>query len=116
MRSSSSCTLSAPKTSPNVSAAMARSRTASCIRSTRWSILENATAASLGGRTPLSLVRLALTDTGQLRPADRAASLRSGPPILQRHLLGVLDLPLGPALHAVSFHKAPLLTLRIPIP
>src|SRR5262249_29102089 len=60
--------------------------------------------------------RLSLTDAGQFRPADRAASLRRGSPVLQRDFLGVLDLPLSAALHAVSFHKAPFLTLRIPIP
>ena len=76
---------------------------------------KKATAAPLR-KDAAAGVRLSLTDAGQFRPADGAASLSSGPPVLQRYFLGVLDLPLRPALHAVSFHKAPFLTLRIPIP
>ena len=47
---------------------------------------------------------LSLADAEDLGAARWAYTLVGGPTVLQRYGLSVLDLPLGPALKAITFH------------
>ena len=56
---------------------------------------------------------LALADLEHLCAALRAHALCRRPTILHGDLLGVLHLPLGAALHAISIHCGTLLLQRL---
>jgi hypothetical protein len=50
---------------------------------------------------------LGFADFEHLGAAGRASTRSRGSLVLHGDRLGILDLPLGPALHAVCFHSAP---------
>src|SRR6266581_3576313 len=138
MRTKSRRTVVAPRTDSKVAAAASRSRTASCMRSTRSSMrpplgmrrragtllaqrARRQAAARLGGVLLCRLIcalLLAFADNGDLGAADGTSALRGRAPVLQGHRRGVLHLALGAALQAVTFHEKLLLwdlTLSTPL-